>query len=75
MIRLDDRDGAQITLSPGHIPQIVPTAKLVSITELPSRGSKATEYPLPPRLSIGIRVRIRKLRKGLGSGMRSGLGC
>ena len=40
-----------VSLSPGHIPQIDPTAKFVSITEDPSKGSKATEYPLPPMLS------------------------
>ena len=30
---------------PGHTPKMVPTAKLVSMIDDPSRGSNATEYP------------------------------
>lgn len=33
---------------PGQIPKMVPTAKLVSTMDEPSRGSKATEKPSPP---------------------------
>lgn len=32
---------------PGHIPTIVPTAKLASMIDEPSKGSKATENPSP----------------------------
>lgn len=36
-----------IKLSPGHTPKMVPTVKLVSTMEDPSRGSKATLNPSP----------------------------
>jgi hypothetical protein len=32
-----------VSLSPGHTPKIVPTEKLVSTIDDPSRGSKATQ--------------------------------
>lgn len=37
-----------VSLSPGHTPKMVPTVKLVSTMEEPSRGSNATEKPEPP---------------------------
>ena len=36
-----------VSLSPGQTPKMVPTVKLVSTMEEPSRGSKATEKPEP----------------------------
>ena len=38
-----------VSLSPGQTPKMVPTVKLVSTMEEPSRGSKATEKPDPCR--------------------------
>mmetsp|Transcript_5376 Transcript_5376/g.16225 ORF Transcript_5376/g.16225 Transcript_5376/m.16225 type:complete len:224 (-) Transcript_5376:48-719(-) len=37
-----------VSSPPGQTPKIVPTEKLVSTIEEPSRGSKATEKPSPP---------------------------
>ena len=44
-----------LSLSPGHTPKMVPTEKLVSTMELPSRGSKATLKPLPAQLPLSFR--------------------
>ena len=42
-------------LDPGQTPKMVPTAKLVSMMDEPSRGSKATEKPSPPiGSSVGV---------------------
>lgn len=39
-----------MNLSPGHTPKMVPTVKLVSTMEEPSRGSKATTNPSPANI-------------------------
>lgn len=43
------------SLLPGHTPKMVPTAKLVSMMDDPSRGSNATEYPCTGNTTVSKR--------------------
>ena len=46
------------SLSPGHTPKMVPTVKLVSTMEEPSKGSKATLNPSPADMIVIALVTI-----------------
>lgn len=53
---------------PGHTPKMVPTAKLVSMMDDPSRGSNATEYPCDPSNNHQRKSHVRMLqRSALGT--------